>query len=241
MDPGPVGPPWPSTVRSDEWGRPGFPFAFLGAGGRLPKARRGRVFIVQFFFFLPFLVLEGARYLRAVGGLGARFNVPSTSPRTTESRKVNLMPRAPPRGSILHCRRVCACKPQRAAAKHHRRVHRRTTHIAQLEGGACGVACDVARETRVAPALPRKLRASPILRSATSPARLQASANAPRDGDPERRQPRSLAAASPLAQCGCRGLFPMLKRRCLGAAAAAADSGRRVAGRVTRSGSEARS
>ena len=27
-------------------GRPGFPFGFLGAGGRLPKARRGRVFIV---------------------------------------------------------------------------------------------------------------------------------------------------------------------------------------------------
>ena len=32
-------------------GRPGFPFGFLGAGGRLPKARRGQVFIVQFFFF----------------------------------------------------------------------------------------------------------------------------------------------------------------------------------------------
>ena len=32
-------------------GRPGFPFGFLGASGRLPKARRGRVFIVQFFFF----------------------------------------------------------------------------------------------------------------------------------------------------------------------------------------------
>ena len=28
-------------------GRPGFPFGFLGAGGRLPKARRGRVFIEQ--------------------------------------------------------------------------------------------------------------------------------------------------------------------------------------------------
>ena len=28
--------------------RPGFPFGFLGAGGRLPKARRGRVCIVQF-------------------------------------------------------------------------------------------------------------------------------------------------------------------------------------------------
>ena len=27
-------------------GRPGFPFGFLGAGGRLPKARRRRVFIV---------------------------------------------------------------------------------------------------------------------------------------------------------------------------------------------------
>ena len=27
-------------------GRPGFPFGFLGAGGRLPKARRGRFFIV---------------------------------------------------------------------------------------------------------------------------------------------------------------------------------------------------
>ena len=30
------------------FGRPGFPFGFLGAGGRLPKARRGRFFIVQF-------------------------------------------------------------------------------------------------------------------------------------------------------------------------------------------------
>ena len=28
--------------------RPGFPFGFLGACGRLPKARRGRVSIVQF-------------------------------------------------------------------------------------------------------------------------------------------------------------------------------------------------
>ena len=32
-------------------GRPGFPFGFLGAGGRFPKARRGRVFIAEFFFF----------------------------------------------------------------------------------------------------------------------------------------------------------------------------------------------
>ena len=32
-------------------GRPGFPFGFLGAGGRLPKARRGRIFIVYFHFF----------------------------------------------------------------------------------------------------------------------------------------------------------------------------------------------
>ena len=32
-------------------GRPGFAFGFLGAGGRLPKARRGRVFVAQFFFF----------------------------------------------------------------------------------------------------------------------------------------------------------------------------------------------
>ena len=31
---------------------PGFLFGFLGAGGRLPKARRGRFFIVQFLFFL---------------------------------------------------------------------------------------------------------------------------------------------------------------------------------------------
>ena len=28
-------------------GRPGFPFGFLGAGGRLPKARRGRIFIAD--------------------------------------------------------------------------------------------------------------------------------------------------------------------------------------------------
>jgi hypothetical protein len=35
-------------------GRPGFSFDLLGAGGRLPKARRGRVFIVQFFFFFFF-------------------------------------------------------------------------------------------------------------------------------------------------------------------------------------------
>jgi hypothetical protein len=32
-------------------GRPGFPFGFLGAGGRLPKARRGRVFIVQYYCY----------------------------------------------------------------------------------------------------------------------------------------------------------------------------------------------
>ena len=32
-------------------GRPGFPFGFLGAGGRLPKARRGRVFIVQYYYY----------------------------------------------------------------------------------------------------------------------------------------------------------------------------------------------
>ena len=40
----------PSTVRSDAPtnARPGFPFGFLGAGRRLPKARRGRVFIAQF-------------------------------------------------------------------------------------------------------------------------------------------------------------------------------------------------
>ena len=29
-------------------GRPGYPFGFLGAGGRLPKAQRGQVFIVQY-------------------------------------------------------------------------------------------------------------------------------------------------------------------------------------------------
>ena len=32
-------------------GRPGFSFGFLGAGGRLPKARRGRVFIVQYYYY----------------------------------------------------------------------------------------------------------------------------------------------------------------------------------------------
>ena len=46
VNPWPVAPPWPSTARSGElpawW--PGFPFGFLGAGGRLPKARRGRFF-----------------------------------------------------------------------------------------------------------------------------------------------------------------------------------------------------
>ena len=46
-------------------GRPGFPFGFLGAGGRLPKARRGRVllrprrrFVVSVITFVP-------RYLHA--------------------------------------------------------------------------------------------------------------------------------------------------------------------------------
>ena len=34
-------------------GRPGFPFGFLGAGGRLPKARRGRVFSA-----IPFLLRQ---------------------------------------------------------------------------------------------------------------------------------------------------------------------------------------
>ena len=34
-------------------GRPGFPFGFLGAGGRLPKARRGRFFNCVILFLLP--------------------------------------------------------------------------------------------------------------------------------------------------------------------------------------------
>ena len=32
-------------------GRPGFSFGFLGAGRRLPKARRGRVFIVHYHYY----------------------------------------------------------------------------------------------------------------------------------------------------------------------------------------------
>ena len=35
---------WPSTTRSDEWPAWFFFFGFMGAGGRLPKARRGRVY-----------------------------------------------------------------------------------------------------------------------------------------------------------------------------------------------------
>ena len=40
-------------MRSDEWPALVFllVFGFLGAGGRLPKARRGRFLIVQFIFF----------------------------------------------------------------------------------------------------------------------------------------------------------------------------------------------
>ena len=39
-------------MRSDEW--PAwfsFAFGFLGAGGRFPKARRGRVFIVKYNYY----------------------------------------------------------------------------------------------------------------------------------------------------------------------------------------------
>jgi len=37
--------PPPQRRRRRFNGRPGFPFGFLSAGGRLPKARRGRFFI----------------------------------------------------------------------------------------------------------------------------------------------------------------------------------------------------
>ena len=41
-----------NSIRSHSNDRPGFPFCFLGAGGRLPKARRWRacylLFVVQF-------------------------------------------------------------------------------------------------------------------------------------------------------------------------------------------------
>ena len=55
-------PPAPPSRRKPE-GKPGrpspermaglvdFPFGFLGAGGRLPKARRGRVFIVKYYYY----------------------------------------------------------------------------------------------------------------------------------------------------------------------------------------------
>ena len=48
----------PPCAPTNGW--PGFPFGFLGAGGRLPKARRGWVFVVKFsFFFLKILFLGG--------------------------------------------------------------------------------------------------------------------------------------------------------------------------------------
>ena len=34
--------------------RPGFPFGFLGAGGRLPKARRGRVFVARYYYYYTY-------------------------------------------------------------------------------------------------------------------------------------------------------------------------------------------
>ena len=44
----------PSTARSGEWPRPGFTFffVFLGAGGRLPKARRGFFSLVGFIMIM---------------------------------------------------------------------------------------------------------------------------------------------------------------------------------------------
>jgi len=41
-------------------GRPGFPFGFLGAGGRLPKARRGRVY-VQFIIMITIPCFHAGR------------------------------------------------------------------------------------------------------------------------------------------------------------------------------------
>ena len=38
-------------------GRPGFPLGFLGAGGRFPKARRGRVFIAQFTIIIIIIII----------------------------------------------------------------------------------------------------------------------------------------------------------------------------------------
>ena len=71
-----VGPPTCAPTN----GRPGFPFGFLGAGGRLPKARRGRVFIVQFFFFFFFFIgkrpqrpKRGVLLCRMFGIMGVRF------------------------------------------------------------------------------------------------------------------------------------------------------------------------
>ena len=46
------------ALRRPTNGRPGFPFGFLGAGGRLPKARRGRVSIAQLITIMV-LVDEG--------------------------------------------------------------------------------------------------------------------------------------------------------------------------------------
>ena len=93
-------------------GRPGFAFGLLCAGGRLPKARRGRGFIAQFFFFFFFFVFFSPSYFilcfkKRTKGLRARarwrwcatfFNTPhkhEPSPRTDDSR------RRPPRHPSL--------------------------------------------------------------------------------------------------------------------------------------------
>ena len=77
-----------SNSRASELGASGFPFGFLGAGGRLPKARRGRVFIAQFIIIRLVLLVSGLRTRRSRRGGAAR-------PPTRLQRDATARPMAP--------------------------------------------------------------------------------------------------------------------------------------------------
>ena len=71
---------------------PPLSLGFLGAGGRLPKARRGRVYIAQFPFFFFFFLYphprgREARTLRATIGCTRRFLYAAQSPTRWREKK----------------------------------------------------------------------------------------------------------------------------------------------------------
>ena len=94
-------------------GRPGFPFGFVGAGGRLPKARRGRLLIGKFSFLLfffrrsmmagrVFLVMTGAcQFGHGSGGFTTNF-VHSSSSAAATAISQGTAPWPPRRATLLH-------------------------------------------------------------------------------------------------------------------------------------------